>query len=84
MGEGTVRITNAKRWRQPVLLTGEMKESRWRQFESVRPEVAHDRFTLIISALRNLRMMIMCESDEQPAAIRQVEGWVNSPCSSTD
>ncbi|HUD14726.1 MAG TPA: twin-arginine translocation signal domain-containing protein [Terracidiphilus sp.] len=84
MGEGTMRIENAKRWRKPIVLTGEMKESRWKQYASARQDNVDGRLTVNIDSARSLSMMILCEIDEQDEAIRKIEKWVSSPWALAD
>jgi hypothetical protein len=84
MGEGTIHITREKRGRQPVVLTGEIREGRWKQYESLRPDETNGRITIKINAAHALSMLILCEADEQEEEIRQMERWVNTPWLNTD
>jgi hypothetical protein len=79
MGQGTMRIPHASRWRQPVVLVGEMAGSCWHQLERFRPVTVDGHLELGISSDRALSMVIVCESGEQSDVVAEMELWVNSP-----
>jgi hypothetical protein len=81
MGEGQLRIPNASRWQQPVVLLGEVTGAQWKQYESFRPEVDGSVLKLPIPPVRSLNMMILCETANQAAAVKQIEAAVNQPWS---
>lgn len=81
MGQGTMRIPNASRWGQPVVLVGEMAGSRWQQLERFRPVTVDGHLELGINFDRALSMVIVCESGEQSDVVAEMELWVNSPWS---
>ncbi len=58
MGEGEMRIAEAARWKQPMVLIGEIDGAKWRQYESFRPQQDGNMLKLPISAVRSLSMMI--------------------------
>lgn len=79
MGEGMLRVPHASRWKNPVLLGGEVVASHWKQTESIRPENVSGYLRIIIPSYRSLSMLILCEAGEQAEAIQQIELWVSSP-----
>jgi hypothetical protein len=81
MGEGQLQISGAGRWRQPVVLVGEVTGARWKEYESFRPERSGKLLKLPIHAERSLSMMILCEDANQAAAVKEIEAWVNQPWS---
>jgi hypothetical protein len=81
MGEGRLRIPGGSRWRQPVVLVGEVAGAQWKQYESFPPEQDGSMLKLPIQAVRSLSMMILCEAADQAAAVKQVEASVNQPWS---
>lgn len=82
MGEGEIRIPKALRWRKPVVLAGEIAGSRWHQIERLLPVVTAGELVLPITADRALSILIVCESGEENAVVRQMEVWVNAPWTS--
>jgi hypothetical protein len=81
MGEGEMRIPEADRWQQPMLLIGEIEGAKWKQYESFRPQRDGNMLKLPISASRSLSMMILCEAADQASAVGRMEAWVNRPWS---
>ena len=79
MGQGAIRIPNPSRWQRPVVLVGEVTGSRWSQFENFVPSVTGGALEVPITPDRALSMLILCESEEQSAVVRQIEVWVNTP-----
>jgi hypothetical protein len=79
MGEGEICIPNASRWKQPMILAGEISGSRWKETESIRPGGTNGNLTIPIPPYRALSMLIVCEAGDKNAAIEQMETWVNSP-----
>jgi hypothetical protein len=79
MGEGTIRIPNASRWRNPVLLGGEVVASRWKQAERLSPASVDGSLRIAIPPSRALSMLILCEAAEIGEAIEEMEAWVSSP-----
>jgi len=81
MGQGRLLIPGGSRWRQPVVLVGEVAGAQWKQYESFRPEQDGSTLKLPIQEVRSLSMMILCEASDQAAAVKQVEVAVNDPWS---
>lgn len=81
MGEGEMRIPDANRWQQPLVMIGEVAGAKWKQYESFRPQQDGNMLKLPISAIRSLSMMILCEAADQAGAVRTMEAWVNRPWS---
>ena len=79
MGEGQLLIPGATRWHQPVVLVGEVVAEQWRQYESFRPVQANGALKIPINAVRNLSMIIVCETVDQAAQIKRIEVWVKEP-----
>jgi hypothetical protein len=64
-----------------VVLLGEVTGAQWKQYESFRPEVDGSVLKLPIPPVRSLNMMILCETANQAAAVKQIEAAVNQPWS---
>jgi hypothetical protein len=79
MGQGNIRIPEAGRWRHPIVLTGEVAGSQWRQYESFVAEKRGGMLCIPIHGDRALSMMMVCESEERAEVTRQIEALVNSP-----
>ena len=79
MGHGKMRVPKAARWRQPVVLVGEIAGSRWRQLERFLPNLLEGGLDLPITRDRALSMIIVCETSEQNAVVQEMEVWVNAP-----
>lgn len=80
MGQGNIRIPKADRWHHPIVLTGEVAGSRWRQDESFVPEERDGMLCIPIQADRALSILIVCESEESAEVTHQMEVLVNLPC----
>ena len=81
MGEGQLHIPGGSRWRQPVVLVGEVAGGHWRQYETFAPEQDGSMLKLPIPPVRSLSMMILCEAADRASAVKQVEAVVNQPWS---
>lgn len=79
MGQGTIRIPNASRWKRPVVLVGEVAGSRWKQVESFTPAATGAVLEVSINPDRALSMLLVCDSGDESATIEQIETWVNAP-----
>ena len=79
MGEGSMQVPRAGRWRRPVVLCGQVTAGRWKQDEQFSPPVTNGVLALSINAGRSLSMFILCESGTEAEAIQQIETWVNCP-----
>ncbi|HEX3662906.1 MAG TPA: hypothetical protein VHU89_15835 [Acidobacteriaceae bacterium] len=79
MAEGLLTIAGADRWRQPVVLVGEIADGRWRQGERFSPSRDGSSLALPITPDRALSMVILCEADHQSRAVAQIETWVKRP-----
>jgi hypothetical protein len=79
MGQGEIAIPNAARWRDPVVLIGEIASSRWLQYETLRPESRDGSLRISVNQGRALAMMILCEAAARDEAARHVETVVARP-----
>lgn len=79
MAEGRLTVAGADRWRQPVVMVGEIAAGRWRQHESFTPNREGSMLVLPITPARALSMVILCESADRDVAVSQIEAWVSRP-----
>lgn len=79
MGQGLVRLPEARRWRRPVVLVGQGSGSAWKQEEQFTPTQTDGALKIPVTADRALSMMIVCESGKEPESIRRMEQWLNAP-----
>lgn len=79
MGEGTLRIAGAERWKVPVILAGEMRNGSWRQLETFSPVVNDAELRIAVTRDRAFSMLIVCEATHERDAIVQVERSVVEP-----
>lgn len=79
MGEGAIRLPNASRWRQPVLLVGAVEGGRWRTHARRKPQRDGSNLLIPVDADTNLSMLVVAEASDESAVAHLMEQWVLEP-----
>jgi hypothetical protein len=79
MATGTISLHRSQPLAQPVVLTGEIANGRWRELDRSTPSQSDATITIPITAIECLSILILCEEGAQVQAIATLETWVNTP-----
>lgn len=79
MGTGELRIPHHGRWRDPVVLVGEVEGGIWKTRERLSLDAGRDELVIPVDADRNLTMLVLGERGDEAALARLMEHWVRRP-----
>jgi hypothetical protein len=79
MGTGELRIPHHGRWRDPVVLIGEVEGGVWKTRERLPLDAGRKELVIPVDADRNLSMLVLGERGDEAALARLMEHWVRRP-----
>jgi hypothetical protein len=79
MSTGTITLHRTQGLTNPVVLTGEIANGRWRELHRSMPAQSLASITIPVTETEFLAILILCEEAAQTKAVATLETWVSSP-----
>ena len=78
---GTIQLSSMRKWRQPMLATGEIQDAKWRNYESSAAKESAHGLSVQVTSDQAFSLLLLTESSETRKWCRGIEEAIADPAS---